>query len=208
MALVTGSPLGVITSQEELYIEGAPYIYFQNAVANPRYNPDVDGYYWGMTGSASNPVYNIGCVQDVSLTEDVTLNSVRCDTVGDKDAIQKRNHLEVNLTILSQYPLAVLAQMMNLSTPLLVGKLEKVGIGAISNTKNWMVYMPKVYDEDAGDYILIHLHKAKFVDAWTIDMRQGESWQLTGIKLWAFADDTKPAAQKFGVFVRADPSAL
>jgi len=198
----------VITSQEELYIEGAPYIYFQNAVANPRYNPDVDGYYWGMTGSASNPVYNIGCVQDVSLTEDVTLNSVRCDTVGDKDAIQKRNHLEVNLTILSQYPLAVLAQMMNLSTPLLVGKLEKVGIGAISNTKNWMVYMPKVYDEDAGDYILIHLHKAKFVDAWTIDMRQGESWQLTGIKLWAFADDTKPAAQKFGVFVRADPSAL
>ena len=208
MALVTGTPQGVITSQEELYIEGAPYIYFQNAVANPRYNPDVDGYYWGMTGSASNPVYNIGCVQDVSLTEDVTLNSVRCDTVGDKDAIQKRNHLEVNLTILSQYPLAVLAQMMNLSTPLLVGKLEKVGIGAISNTKNWMVYMPKVYDEDAGDYILIHLHKAKFVDAWTIDMRQGESWQLTGIKLWAFADDTKPAAQKFGVFVRADPSAL
>ena len=208
MALVTGTPLGNIVSQEELYIEGAPYIYFQNAVANPRYNPDVDGYYWGMTGSASNPVYNIGCVQDVSLTEDVTLNSVRCDTVGDKDAIQKRNHLEVNLTILSQYPLAVLAQMMNLSTPLLVGKLEKVGIGEISNTKNWMVYMPKVYDEDAGDYILIHLHKAKFVDAWTIDMRQGESWQLTGIKLWAFADDTKPAAQKFGVFVRADVSAL
>jgi hypothetical protein len=194
-------------SQEELYIEGAPYIYFQSANANPRYNPDADGYYWGMTGTAANPVYNIGCIQDVSLTEDVTLNSVRCDTVGDKDAIQKRNHLEVNLTILSQCPLAVLAQIMNLSTPLLVGKVEKVGIGAINNAKSWMVYMPKVYDEDTGDYILIHLHRAKFVDAWTIDMRQGEPWQLTG-KLWAFADDNKPAAAKFGTIIRADVSAL
>ena len=208
--LVTGTPLGTITSQEDLYVEGAPYIYFQDADAPPRYNPDADGFYWNLFATGTYPVYNIGCIQDVSLTEDVTLNSVRCDTVGDKDAIQKRNHLEVNLTILSMFPLSVISQMMNLGTVTLGvdGTSEKIGIGAINNTKKWHVYMPKVYDEDTGDYVLVHLHIAKFVDAWTIDMRAGEPWQLTGIKLWAFADDLKPAAQKFGTIIRSDASVL
>ena len=208
MPLVTGTPVGSVTSAEELYIEGSPYLYFQDATANPLKNPDTDGYYWGMSGTTLYPVYQIGCVQDVSLTEGLTMNDVRCDSIGVKDTVQKRDYIELQLTILSPFPLAELAKMLNLSTPLVATDIEKVGIGSINNNQKWMVYAPKVYDEDVGDYIMFHLHKAKFVDAWTINFRSGDSWQVTGIKLRAYADETKPSTQKFGVIVRADASAL
>jgi hypothetical protein len=71
-----------------------------------------------------------------------------------------------------------------------------------------MVYAPKVYNTDVGDYVALHFHRAQFVDAFTINMTFGTPWQATGIKLRAFVDETKPAAQSFGVFVRADASAV
>jgi hypothetical protein len=72
MALVTGTPLGTITTQEDLYIEGAPNIYFQDYLASPFNNPDGDGFYWGLSGTATYPVLEVGCPVDVSLTEDLT----------------------------------------------------------------------------------------------------------------------------------------
>lgn len=206
--LVTGTPLGNVVSQEDLYIEGAPYIYIQDYQANPLHNPDGDSYYWGMSGTSTYPVDNLGCVLDVSLTEGMTMNDVRCDTVGTKDTIQRRDYVELNLTISSLFPLSISSKVMNLSPATVGSGTEKVGIGGVNNTQKYMVYMPRVYDETTGDYILIHLHKAKFVDAWTVEMRQGEAWQLTGLKIRAYADDTKPSAQRFGVFIRADASAL
>ena len=71
-----------------------------------------------------------------------------------------------------------------------------------------MVYCPKVYDEDAADYIWIHFNKAQFVDAWTVNMPFGTPWNMTGIKLRAMADTTKPAAQQFGMWGRLDPSVI
>lgn len=206
--LVTGTPLGVLTVQEELYVEGSPFIYIQDYTANPLNNPDGDGFYWGLTGSASLPVYELGCVQDVSLTEGLTLNDVRCDTVGVKDTIQRRDYVEFNLTILTVFPLAVLRHVLNLGTPTTGTNIEKVGIGGINNNRSYMVYAPKVYDEDNGDILIFHLHKAKFVDAWTIEFRQGEPWTVTGLKIRAYADSTKPTTQRFGVIVRSDDSAL
>lgn len=208
MSLVTGTPLGTVNSQEELYIEGAPTIYIQDYRATPLFNPDADGYYYGMSGTATYPVSAIGCVQDVSLTEGLTMNDVRCDTVGVKSTVQKRNYVEFALTILSQFPLSILSKIMNLSPATVGADNEKVGIGAIDNTKYHMVYAPKVYDETNGYWLLFHLHKAQFVDAWTLNLRYGDSWQLTGIKLRGFADDTKPSTQRFGTIVRIDPNAI
>lgn len=208
MALVTGTPLGTITSQEDLYIEGAPYIYYQDYTATPLNNPDGDGYYWGLSGTSTYPVKNLGCVLDVSLTEGMTMNDVRCDTVGSKDTIQRRDYVELNLSISSIFPLSVTSDLMNLSTASVSTNIEKVGIGGVNNTKRYMVYMPRVYDEDSGDYLLIHLHKAKFVDAWTVNMNSGEPWTISGLKIRAYADDNKPSTQRFGVIVRADASAL
>jgi len=85
---------------------------------------------------------------------------------------------------------------------------ESVGIGQINNTKKYMVYMPKVYDESSADWLMIHLHKAKFVDAWSIGMTLGEPWRVTGVKIRAYADETKPSNQIFGVIKRFDASAL
>lgn len=208
MALITGSAVGNVLSQEEIYIEGAPYIYIQDTTATPLFNPDADGYYWSMSGTTAYPVKALGCVQDVSLTENLTMNDIRCDTVGVKSTIQKRNYLELNVTVTSLFPLSIGSDIMNLSTAKVSSGLEKVGVGPINNNKYFMVYMPKVYDDDTGDYLAVHLHRAKFVDAWTINMKSGEPWQATGLKIRAYADDSKPSAQMFGTFIRSDKSAL
>lgn len=208
MAILTGTPVGNLLTQEEIYLEGSPYLYFQDYTANPYKNPDGNGYYWDLSGTSTYPVYSIGCVQDVSLTEDVTMNDIRCDTIGVKGTIQKRNYVEFNLTILTLLPLSQLRHMLNLSSPTVVTDAEFAGIGAINNNQFYMVYAPTVYDQDTGDLLIFHLHKAQFVDSFSIDMAYGEPWKVTGLKLRAYADETKPAAQRFGVIVRQDPSAL
>ena len=207
-ALITGTPLGTIVTQEELYVEGSPYIFIQDATANPLRNPDADGYYWGLSGTSTYGVKQLGCIQDVSLTEGLTMNDVRCDTVGVKATIQRRDYVEFNLTILSMFPLSVTREVLNLSSPTTGTDYEKVGIGGINNNRFFMVYAPKVYDEDSGDAVYFHLHRAQFVDAWTIEFRQGEPWTVTGLKLRAYADDSKPTTQRFGVIARYDVSAL
>lgn len=208
MALQTGTPLGNVDSQDEVYVEGAPYIYIQQTEANPLNNPDADGYYWGLSGTSVYPVFQLGCVQDVSLTEGITMNQIRCDTVGDKGTIQRRDYIELELTILSIFPLTTLRHLLNLSVPTVGTDIEKVGIGQINNNRFYMAYAPKVYDPDTGDYVLFHFHRAQFVDAWTINMTSGEAWTVQGLKLRAYADESKPANQLFGTIVRADPSAI
>lgn len=209
MALSTGTPLGNIVSQENTYIEGAPYIYFQDYRANPLFNPDAQGYYYGLSGTSSYPAYNLGCIQNVSLTEGLTMNDVRCDTIGVVDTIQKRDYVEFQLEILSQLPLTVLRHIMKLGTAPATGSgYETQGIGRIDNSQRYMVYAPAVYNLEAAGWLLFHLHRVKFVDAWTLNMRYGDTWQLTGLKLRAYADENRPSNQTFGVIKRIDTAAL
>jgi hypothetical protein len=56
--------------------------------------------------------------------------------------------------------------------------------------------------------VWIYLHRAQFVDPWTINMTFGSPWVATGLKLRAFVDTTKPAAQQFGMFGRSDLSVV
>ena len=207
MALVTGSASNP-TLQEEIYLEGAPTIYIQDYDADPLYNPDSDGFYWGMTGTISYPAYEIGCITDVSFTENLTMNDVLCDNVGVKDTVQQRNYVELVFSIQSFFPLSTLRHLLNFGAVTETAPTEKFGMGKINNSQYWMVYAPKVYDEDVGDYVAMHFARAKFVDAWTINMTFGTPWQATGLRLRAFVDSTKPAAQQFGVFIRADASVI
>lgn len=208
MSLSTGIPLGTITSQEEIYLEGAPYIYFQDYSASLLNNPDADGYYWGLSGTSTYPVFNLGCISDVSLGENVTMNDIRCDTDGVRDTVQKRDYIEFTFTLRSMFPWAVIAKILNLSTPINNAPSSKMGIGSINNSQRWHVYAPKVYDEDVGDFVTINLHKAKFVDSWSIAMASGDGWNISGLRIRAFSDDTKPAGQKFGVITRTDASVV
>jgi hypothetical protein len=208
MALVTGTPEGTITTQEDIYLESAPNIYFQDYDAGAYFAPDSDGFYWQLSGTATYPVYEIGCPTDVSITEDLTINDVLCDNVGVKDTSQQRNYVQFEFTIQSFFPYDVLRHILRGGAVTETAPTQKFGIGKINNNQFWQVYAPKVYDEDNADYIWIYLAKAKFVESPTVTMPFGDNWEISGIRLRAYADTTKPAAQSFGMWGRADASVI
>jgi len=204
--LITGAPLGVIDAQEEIYIEGSPYIYFQDADAPLLWNPDASGFYWGLSGTSTYPISRVGCNMNVSLSEGLTVNQIRCDTVGDKGTIQRRDYLELSFDFSSIMPLSIAKDLLKFGASVTSGSgFEKVGIGRINNNTYFHAYLPRVYDTDAGDYIAMTFHRAQFVDAFTINMNGGEPWAVSGLKLRAYADETKPASQLFATVIRFDP---
>ena len=208
MALVTGSAVGTLIQQEDLYIAGAPTFFLQDYTAGPWYNPDTDGFYWQLSGTVPYPVYEIGCATNVSLTEDITINDILCDNIGVVSTLQQRNFIEFNFTVQSPFPLSVLTHILKGGAVTETAPMEKFGLGKINNDLFWQCWAPTVYNESVGDYIGIQLHKAKFVDPFTVDMPFGDSWKFTGIKLRAYADTTKPSDQQFATFVRADASVI
>lgn len=208
MALVTGTPFGSITSQEDIYLEGAPTIYFQDATANPWFNPDASGFYWQLSGTSTYPVYEIGCPTDVTFTENITMNDVLCDNVGVKAVVQQRNYFEFSFSIMSFFPLTVLTNLLNGGTVVSATPAQMMPLGKINNDQFWHLYAPKVYNETDGDYVWIYLHKTQFVDAFSIAMTLGNPWKATGLKMRSFVDSTKPAAQQFGMFGRSDKSVI
>jgi hypothetical protein len=208
MALVTGTPLGQINAQDELYIDAAPTIYFQDYEATELSNPDGDGFYWGLSGTTTYPVYSLACYEDVVWASEYESNAIRCDTVGDKSNIQKLNHIDLTFTLKTLMPLATLTHILRggaVTTS--AGATEKMGIGQPNNQQFYHYYLVSVYDETAGDHITVTAHKAQFVDAWEIGFTYGEPATI-GMTFRAFADDTKPAAQLFATIIRADPSAI
>ena len=207
-SLITGSPIGNLDTQEDLYLEGAPTVFVQDYNATPLFNPDADGFYWNMSGTTAYPVLELGCLTAVSLTENIVMNDVLCDNVGVKATVQQRNFIELQLTLQSFFPLQNLRTVLKGGAVTETAPTQKFGFGAINNAQFWMVYAPKVYDEDYGDYIWFHFHKCQYINAFTINMPFGSPWQVTGVTLRAFADTTKPAAQRFGMMGRADASVI
>jgi len=207
VALITGSAQGSLTSQEEIYLEGAPTIYYADERGDPLFNPDGEGYYYGLTGTATYPAKGLACVTEVSFKDNVTANDIRCDTVGIKGQIQRRDSVELTFSAQTFFPLSIFAEINNFSTAKVSTGFEKVGIGVIDNNQYWMVYCPKVYDTETGDYLLIHLHKAQFVEHGEIQMRYGEPW-IQQFTVRGFANDSYPDSMLFGTIMRVDPSAL
>jgi hypothetical protein len=208
MALVTGTPLGSITASEDIYLTGAPTIYIQRSEATVLKNPDSMGFYWGLSGTTAYPVYEVGCLTAVNLTENLSVQDVLCDNVGMKATVQSRNYLEFNFTLQSFFPFDTLVHLMKGGGFTETAPNQAFGLGTINNNLFWHVYAPKVYDDSVGDYVVIHLHKAQFVDAFTLNMPFTSQWQLTGVKLRAFADTTKPSTALFGTILRSDLSAV
>ncbi len=211
MSLVTGTPLGTIVAQDELYIEGAPNIYFMNVSGSYAPNDIFTGtsktFYWGLSGTVSYPVYQLGCYENVTLSDSVDINQVRCDTVGDKDVIQKRNHMELKFTLKSFIPLTNIAPLLHggaVSED--TGKhVEAMGLGQINNSEYWKIYLPKVYDEGAGDYVSITGHRCKFVGGGEWSMSYGNVWSMP-VTIWLMADESKTSDQMFATIIRTDAS--
>ena len=217
MPLITGEPIGLQLAQNDLFIEGAPNIWVQSLGNNatPLNDPDGDGFFWGMSGTTADPAISLGCITDVSLADNLTVNDVQCDTDGVKDTIQRRNYIEFVFQLQTLFPLTTLRDILHTGAITSSGGVEKVGIGDINQQRFLRLYAAVVYDPNTGDYLNFTLHKAKFVDAWTIAMRYGEAWQIQGLRVRAFAETTAdnssatmPAAQKFATIIRADPSLI
>ena len=208
MSLPTGTPVGTMTSAEDLFPDSAISLWFQDYDATPLYNPDSDSFYWGMTGSASYPVKEIGCLTDISFTEGITANDVLCDNVGVKATIQQRNYVEFQLTVQTIFPLQILANILKGGAVTETAPTQKFGFGPIDNTQYWHVYGVRVYDQTAPDYVWYWLHKCQFVNAFTINMAFGQAWQVAGVSMRAYADTTYPSAQQFGSMGRLDASVV
>lgn len=210
MTLLTGVPLGNIVTQDELFIEGAPYIYYQAFEANLLNRPDANGFYWGLSGTTTYPVYELACYEDVSLADDLTINAVRCDQIGDRDVIMKRNHLVFSFSLSSLFPLTSTTALIRggAVTTSASPDRESMGLGPINNAQAYHIYLPKVYDDLTGDLLIISLPRAKFVDPWTIAMVSGDKWMLGGISAWALATSITAAGQEFATIIRQDPSLL
>ena len=163
-----------------------------------------------LSGTTTYPVYGIECVNDMSFTEDLTINDVLCDNIGVVDTKQQRNYVEFQFAVKSMFPLLNITQLLSLSavTQNASEGTEKVGIGTINNQDFYHGWFPNVYDQSTGDMIAVMIHRAKFVEAWTIQMPFGDSWRVEGVRFRAYADTTKPEAQQFGMFIRVDPSVI
>jgi len=209
MSLITGTAVGNVISSEEIYLEGSPQIYIADARGAYMKNPDSDGFYWMLSGTSTYPVYSIGCYDNVSFGDNLDINSVRCDVVGDKDVILRRNHMELKFTLKSFLPFTELSVLMNGGTVTTNASehTQKFGFGDINNNVYYRVYLPKVYDDVAGDYVAITGHRCKIVSQGEIAFTYGNSWTLP-ITVWLMADESLPASQKFATVIRADRSVL
>lgn len=208
MALVTGTPLGTINAQDDLYIDTAPSLWFQDFNAAEVNNPDGDGFYWGLTGTTTYPIYALECYEAVVLTAAYEGTNIRCDTVGDKGQIQKLNSIDLTFTLKTLFPLDTLTRILRGgAVTTTVGATEKMGIGQPNNQQYWHVYGASVYDATAGDYVCFTGHRAQFVDAWTLTFGYGTPATLN-VVMRLFADSNKPSDQLFMTLVRADPSAI
>ena len=212
MSLITGSAFGTNAAgtasgayfaQEELYLEGAPTLFFQDYDAGPMY----ESPYWQISGTPTYPVYEVACITDVSFTEDITVNDVLCDNVGVRSTIQQRNFLEFSFSLQSFMPLTILDKILKGVDAVEASPIEYLELGSIDNTKYWTFWCPKVYDTSVGDYIGIQLHKAQFVDPFSIDMTFGQPWKANGLKIRAFIDTTKTPDQ-FCTIIRSDLSVI
>jgi hypothetical protein len=138
----------------------------------------------------------------------IEMNNIRCDTVGDKGTIQKLNYLDVTFTLKTLFPLTTMRHILRWgAVTSTVGATEKVGIGQPNNQRYFYGYFPIVYDSDTGDFLSFTIHRAQFVDSWTLAFTYGQPTTV-GMTFRGFAHEAKPADQLFATVIRADPSAI
>lgn len=213
VTLITGSPVGNLINSQAQMVDAPPVFFFQekfdssgNAVGHLN-NPDADGFYYNMSGTTANPVYEGGCYENFQLVDGRDVNMVRCDAEGDRQAIQRRNFLRVTFTLKEMFKLTKLRHMLNFGpVTTTASHSEKAGVGQIDNTKYYYLWFPSVYDENTGDYFAWHIHRAQFTGAWTLSYAYANPATVS-IEVTGFAEPLMPTNQRFATVFRLDPSA-
>lgn len=198
------TPTGTLNSAESIFIEGGPDFYFGGEI---QHSPDDNGYHWGLVGTAVNPVFLVGCYENLQLADSLTVNQIRCDTTGVQAQIVRRDFLEVTFDLQGLLPISELRQLLRWSSDLAVPgeDVEYAGIGEVNQQDFHMLFFSRVYDPDVDDWVSFTGHRAQFQQSGALQMRYGEPW-IVGITARLFADTTKPSDQRFATVVRFDPS--
>ncbi len=210
MTLSTGTatPTGQIITGEGIYIEGGPEVYFQNYAAPERFNPDANGFYWGLSGTSTNPIYQFECYDDFQFMDDVTNNPITCQNLGEVANLQRRNHVGVTFTLKSLLPFDILSRVLRGGSVTVdaTDDTEAFGLGEINNPF-FHVFFSRVYDVDTGDFISVTIHKARFVEASPLSTPYADAWNIP-VTMHGFADTTKPRDQRFATVLRLDPDQI
>jgi len=206
------APTGTSVEMED-FIEGAPEVYWQERDCGTYAggNPDSDGHYWGLTGTASCPVYHLGCYENLSFGEDLSISEVICDTIGVAATLLKRNYLTLSFDLKSIFPFSALTWILkggDVDQQVLEGT-EGFGLGEIDNTSaaECRVYFSLEYDTNTDDFYSVTGHKCRFVDAFTMTHSYGEPVTVN-VTIRMHADDDMPVDQRFATFKRLDPSQI
>lgn len=196
--------LGALTTQDSQLLEAAPHIIFQRRASgvNPLWNPDADGFYWGLSATVAAPLYQMNCYEGVSFTEDVSVTDVICDRTGTEASILKRNKLRLTFSLKTLVPLSTVSMVLKTAGIVTGTDYEKGGFGQLTNnpTDYWRIWMPKMYDSASGKWLGIMLHKARVVEAFNLDMTYQNPWML-GVTIDAYADSNLPVDQYFGTYI-------
>lgn len=200
------TPTGTLNAAEDLYIEGGPTLYFGG---DAQYAPDANGYYWGVVGTVETPIFTVGCYENFQLGDNITVNEVRCDTVGVKSDISRRNFLEATFDVQALLPLSQLRYLLRWSSALTVAgeDTEYAGIGEINQQEFHMLFFSRIYDTDAGDYVAFTGHRCQFQQGGALQMRYGQPW-VVGVRARMYADENLPSDQRFATAIRYDPSVI
>ena len=201
------TPTGTSVAMED-YIEGAPEFYWGGDYAQ---GPDTDGHYWGLTGTAADPVYHLGCYEGFTFGEDVSITDVVCDTSGVENTVAKRNYLTASFTLKSIFPFSALTQILKGGsvTQQVANGTEGFGLGEIDNTAaaEFKCYFSLVYDTNTLDFFSVTGHKCRFMDPFTMNFAYGEPVSVN-CTIRMHADRTKPVDQRFATLKRLDPSQI
>lgn len=200
-------PTGTTVSAEDIFVEGGPNIYFGQSL---QYNPDDDGYYHSLVGAVDTPVYKLGCYENFRFQDNVSVNEIRCDNLGLVKTSQTRDYMVATFDLKSLFPLSTLTHILRGGTVAWndAENAEKMGLGEIDNSVFWKFFFSQVYDEDAGDFVSVTGHRCQFTGNFQLQTPYSGAWTITGIEVRMYADDTKPAAQRFATVIRVDASAL
>lgn len=215
MTLVTGNPIGNVITQDELYIDSAPPIYYQDnnngagvGSVGLLNNPDAQNFFWNLSGTTTNPVYQLGCIENFVIGGNIEMNDIRCDTVGNKGVIQKLTHIDVTFNLKTMFPLTTVQAILRGGTVTTTGsQTEQMGIGQPDNNKYYYIWLPSVYDENNGDFVAWTGFRVQFVDSWSLAHTFAAPTTL-GVIARFFADANKPADQLFANVIRSDVSAI
>jgi hypothetical protein len=201
------TPTGTTVTAEDKFIEGAPEVWFGGVA---QYSPDADGFYHGITGTAANPVYKIGCYNNFRFGDNVAVAEIRCDTVGLKKTSQKREYMTVTFDLLSLLPLSMLRHIIR-GGPVTwndAENAEKMGLGEIDNTLFYKFFFSRVYDSVNTEWVSVTGHRCQFTGNFQLQTPASGAWLITGIEVRFYADDSLPDAQQFATVIRVAPTAL